>query len=889
MNPYGDSTNSAHGRARVPGSAQGYDENAYQPSYDSYDSYPEPAYEAPPPASGSRAVTGRASVPVSPAAGGGVAGRATVGRASVRSADVITGPGGPGGPVGPGGPTGGSGGRGGKGGKGSPRRKRAMRRNIVLSSFALLIMLSGLVVVGGTYYFDNVQMPDSLPTPEQSTIIYYSDGKTPMAKIGSQNRTIVPLAQIPKDLQHAVVSAEDSTFYTNSGVDFKGVLRAAWNNFSGGDRQGASTITQQYARKMADLEGITYARKLREATLAMKLSQNYSKDEILWAYLNSVYFGRGAYGVEAAAQAFFGKDAQQLTVEEDMVLAGLIKQPEPDSSGNKGFDPNNSLPDATDRWKYVKEQMVKGGFLQKAAADKMVYPTTWKKPGDTSASEFGKDTPTGFVVHQVMSELTHNTNNKFTAENLKSGGFKIITTINKAYEDAAIAVADDTVKGSVMSVQPTNLQASLVAIEPGTGRVLAYYGGHNGSGGDYAGIWSDPVLDNGDWSGYNHNPGSTFKMYTLAAALAKGISIDSYWDGPQSKEFPPDRTKTSQAGPVTNLGESCSDATHISTSTSCTLQQALAQSLNTVYYAVGKTVGDANVIDMAKAMGIKSLWDTNKQRVDLTTTPTKDVYPNRIFDSVAIGGFGITTLDNADGVATIAARGVQADAHFVMEVDQGASVVWREAVKQNDITKTMGISKQALDDESWAMSTVLTQNSGDFKNKLAGNRPAGGKTGTWEASAGSKENGNAWFVGFTPQLAAAVNVTSRDPKIQAIRKYNSTSKTPANCPITSPTFASCTSQINGADVPGDVWKKFMDAALKGQKVMPLHAPEHVGDPSAGNGQSPEPSPPADQGGPGGGNGGPGGGGGGGGGQGGGNPCLIPALCASPAPAPTRSR
>jgi membrane peptidoglycan carboxypeptidase len=569
-----------------------------------------------------------------------------------------------------------------------------------------------------------------------------------------------------------------------------------------------------------------------------------------------------------------------------MVLAGLIKQPEPDNLGNKGFDPNNDLGGATDRWKYVKEQMVKGGFLQQAAADKMQYPTTWKKPGDTSAAEFGKDTPTGFVVHQVMSELTHNTNNKFTPENLKSGGFKIITTINKGFEDAAISAADDTVAGSVMGAQPSNLQASLVAIEPVTGRVLAYYGGHNGSGGDFAGIWADPVLDNGDWSGYNHQPGSTFKMYTLATALSKGIGIDSYWDGPPSKEFPPDRTKTSPAGPVTNLGESCADATHIANNYSCSLQQALAQSLNTVYYAVGKTVGDANVIDMAKAMGIRNLWDTKGTRVDLTTTPTKDVYPSRIFDSVAIGGFGITTLDNADGAATIAARGVQADAHFVMEVDQGASVVWREVIKQNNITKTMGISQQALDDEAWAMSTVLTQNSSDFKNKLAGNRPAGGKTGTWEACAGCKDNGNAWFVGFTPQLATAVNVTSRDPKVNAIRKYTSTSKTRANCPITSSTFASCTAPINGADVPGDVWKKFMDAALKGAKVLQLPAKKGVGDPTAGNAQSPEPTQPPDQGGgQGGGNGGPGGGGPGGGI----NPCLIPALCTSPAPAPTRSR
>jgi len=815
MNPYGDSTNSAHGRARVPGSAQGYDENAYQPSYDSYDSYQEPAYEAPS-SSGSRGATGRASVPVSPAVGGGVAGRATVGRASVRSADVITGPGGPGGPGVPGvpgGPTGGSGGRGGKGGKGSPRRKRAMRRNIILSSFALLIMLSGVVVVGGTYYFDSVAMPDKLPVPDQSTVIYYSDGKTPMAKFGSQNRTIIPMAQIPKDLQHAVVSAEDSTFYTNSGVDFKGVLRAAWNNFSGGDRQGASTITQQYARKMADLEGITYARKLREATLAMKLSQNYSKDEILWAYLNSVYFGRGAYGVEAAAQAFFGKDAQQLTVEEDMVLAGLIKQPEPDSSGNKGFDPNNSLPDATDRWKYVKDQMVKGGFLQKAAADKMVYPTTWKKPGDTSASEFGKDTPTGFVVHQVMSELTHNTNNKFTAENLKSGGFKIITTINKAYEDAAIAVADDTVKGSVMSVQPTNLQASLVAIEPGTGRVLAYYGGHNGSGGDYAGIWSDPVLDNGDWSGYNHNPGSTFKMYTLAAALAKGISIDSYWDGPQSKEFPNSgRVNGSPAGPVRNAATAACQP-------NCTLIEATVASLNVPFFDLTEHLGTANVIESAAKAGIDSMWanvagQSTPVRTDLRGKSGRDLAP--LFSTeVGIGQYGITPLDHANGMATFAAGGKRAQAHFVKEVKKGEDQVYSETLTQTEI----GLDQKQIDMLDYTLNQVPTARFSDDWDSA-------GKTGTWQFGKSEDQNAHVWMVGYTRALAAAVWVGTND-----------------GGPLIT---GAGSSRVFGSTHAGPIWQQFMrdatDAMDFDEGLRKFNAPVLTPSPSPSPSESPEPEP-----------------------------------------------
>jgi membrane peptidoglycan carboxypeptidase len=887
---YGDSANSAHGRARVRGFDDGYDghaEGAYQQPYDAYDSYRGTGYEPsgyePPPVPASSGVTARASVPVAPVspAHGAATGRASVGRATVRPPDILTGPGGPDGPNGPDGPGGPGGGRGGPGrsgsGKGRPRRKKAMRRNVILSAFALFIILSGLVVVGGTYYFDSVKMPDQLPVPNQSTTIYYSDGVTPMAKIGNQNRTIISMDQIPKDLQHAVVSAEDASFYTNGGVDFKGVLRAAWNNFTGGDREGASTITQQYARNMADLEGVTYARKIREAVIAMKLSQDYKKDQILWAYLNTVYFGRGAYGVEAAAQAYFNKDAQQLTVGEDMVLAALIKQPEPDGSGNLGFDPAKSLTNATDRWNYVKSQMVKGGYLQNDAAGKLTYPTTWVKPADTSASEFGKDTPTGFVVHQVMSELTHDTNGKFTVQNLKTGGFKIITTINKAYEDAAIAAADDQVAGSVMSTQPKNLQASLVAIQPGTGEVLAYYGGPNGSGGDYAGIWADPVLDDGSWSGYHHQPGSTFKIYTLATALSKGIGIDSIWDGPPSKEFPEyGRTAKTPAGPVTNIGESCPK--DVAGGTTCTLQMALALSLNTVYYAVGATVGPANVLDMAKAMGIKHIWApqnvpdpkdptktiTQDTRYDLSQYKGSDLFPSKVGYDLSIGQYGITTLDNADGFATIAARGVQADTHFVKQVEQGAKVVWREVIKQTKVTDVMHMSQPEFDDEAWAMQTV--NQTGLPKNKLASNRPAGAKTGTWQYGQ-TANNMQAWYGGFTPQIATAVNITSRDPAHPEIQ-YTDGKKL---------------YNMNGANTPGDIWKKFMDTVLKGQPVLQLPTPKHVGDPTVGNAPSPVPTAPTPDPNQGGGQ------GGGGGGGGGGNPCFIPLLCQTQSPSPRPSK
>src|SRR5262249_51600551 len=279
---------------------------------------------------------------------------------------------------------------------------------------------------------------------------------------------------------------EDNSFYDNKGVDFKGILRAAWNNVTGGSRQGASTITQQYVRNAFDLQGVSYARKIREAVMAVKINQKYSKDQILDFYLNTVYFGRGCYGIEAAAEAYFNKHAVDLIVAEAMVLASVIKPPE----GTNGFDPAKNLANAQDRWSnYVKPNMVKLGFLKPEEAAALTYPTNILKPdaNATSAAEFGKDTPTGFVVHHVMDELSHQTDVQLG--DLKKQGYKIVTTIDKKYEDVAISILDPSKPGSIMSKQPPRLQGALVAIQPGTGRVLAYYGGPNGSGYDNAGIY----------------------------------------------------------------------------------------------------------------------------------------------------------------------------------------------------------------------------------------------------------------------------------------------------------------------------------------------------------------------------------------------------------------
>ena len=912
MNPsYGDSTNSAHGRARVSGLGGGYDDEntGYDNAYDPYSPPARPAGRASVTgdlrtgdsrsghrhgstgaigsASVGSASVGSASVAGGPTGRAPVSGRASVGRASAAGRASVGGysddpygePGGPGGPGGPEGPRGPGGPRSGRSrGKKGPRSKRARRRNIALAVVAVFIMLGGIGVVGVGYYFDSVPLPNQTKLPE-STLITYAGGE-PMAKIGDQNRTIVGNDQIPIDVQRAVVAAEDNTFYTNSGVDAKGILRAAWNNVTGGSRQGASTITQQYVRKAFDLKGVSYARKTREAVMAMKIDQQYSKADIMGFYLNIVYFGRGSWGIEAAAEAYFGKHTKELTVEEGMVLAGLIKQPE----GADGYDPAKNLNNAKDRWaNYVKPNMVKLGFLDAGKAAAMQFPTNFTKPDPNTASgaSYGKDTPTGFVVHHVMDELSHQTD--VNLGDLQNGGYRIVTTIKKPYEDAAISVADPTVKGSVMSTQPTRLEAGLVAIEPTTGRVQAYYAGHDGSGLDYAGIYNDPVLSDGQYTGAHFPPGSTMKVYTMTTALTQHISIDSYWDGPAKKVFPgrgDDKAlRNGGPGPVTNSeGDACPAASNHT----CTMQYALQVSTNTVFYGVGQVVGPDKIIDVAHAMGVQHIWapvNGVDKRFDLANTAGKDIYPQYAGGELAIGQYGITVQDNAAGAATLAAGGVHAETHFVDAVYKGADLVYKGRTKQTKMSDAIGLTREEVDDATWAMSTVIQSGTGS-KDKLANARPAAAKTGTWQLCTtcdakdkNTGKNSDAWFTGFTPQLAATVHVGSTDVNDRSAAYYDGNHKEKA---------------MNGADTPGAVWKKFMDKVLNNKPKAPLPQPKHVGDTTKGNAQSPDAPPPGtDPNNPGGGNGGGNGGNGGnGGGNGNGVPCIPPSPLCTP---PTKNR
>src|SRR5690606_21791936 len=272
-----------------------------------------------------------------------------------------------------------------------PRRdKRGFARwvpswRLVLGTFATLLVL-GVGAFAVAYAMVDIPEPDDF-VAAQTTTVYYADGETVMGTFGEQNRVLVDGDQIPEVMRQATVAGEDRSFYENPGINPTGLARAMWNNLRGGDRQGGSSITQQYAERYYIGQTVDdYAGKVREALLAIKLDRAQDKDEILGNYLNTIYFGRDSYGVQTAAQAYFGVDAADLDVSQAALLAGVIPSP-------NNFDPRVSPEQAERRWNYVLDGMVATGALTQAERDAQTFPETVEySRSDTFAG------PTGYLL-----------------------------------------------------------------------------------------------------------------------------------------------------------------------------------------------------------------------------------------------------------------------------------------------------------------------------------------------------------------------------------------------------------------------------------------------------------------------------------------------------------
>jgi membrane peptidoglycan carboxypeptidase len=522
----------------------------------------------------------------------------------------------------------------------------------------------------------------------QTTVVRFADGNE-IGRLGAQNRITVPLKQVPKHVREAVLAAEDRNFYSEAGISPRGIGRALWADVRGGEVQGGSTITQQYAKNAYLTQERTLSRKLREIVFAVKLNNNKSKDEILEGYLNTIYFGRQAYGIQTASQTYFGKDVSKLTPSEGALIAAIIRSP-------AGYDPKNHPERAKARWEYVVNGMVKKGWITEGERDAMKFPEVHIRNRTLATGA------RGYIMQAVQSELAKH---KITEAQINLGGLTIVTTLDyKAQGAAEKAVAE------IFPKSPEDVHTSLTAVEPGTGKIKAMFGGR-----DYG------KRQLNDATQAKRQPGSSFKPFVLVTALKDGISLKSRYDGHSPKDFP-------GRDPVQNFGPGKGEQFG-----QIDLVTATAHSVNTVYYQLGLDAGGpSKVIDTAKAAGI-----------------TSDIDPAKAATNVFLGsGDTVETnsLQMADAYATFAAQGKHATPYLVQLVREGKKQIY----KAKDDTD-QAFDKDVMADATYAMEHVLTEGTARSA-QLSGGRPAAGKTGTVQ------ENTDAWFCGYVPQLAGAVHI-----------------------------------------------------------------------------------------------------------------------------------
>jgi len=562
-----------------------------------------------------------------------------------------------------------------------------MRKLLIRSA----VFLGGFGFIAGSVLFALAYFTVDIPDPNayvnsQSTIIQYSNGEE-IGRVGTQNRQIVPLAKIPLNVRHAVLAAEDRGFYSNRAFSITGILRAVVNNLKGGSLQGGSTITQQYAKTAFLTPSRTIQRKIKELVISIKLENQLSKDQIFESYLNTIYFGRGSYGVMTASQQYFNRNVDQLTNAQAAVIASILRSPGLyDPAFKKGNDKRLQA-----LFEYVKQGMIDAGWLDKDAAAKMKFPTV--APRSTSGQLSG---PKGHIIEAVTKELSKL---GFSQDQLLVGGLVIKTTLDQKAQQSAV----DAVNKFYPPKAPENLHIGLVAIRPGTGEIVALYGGRDYLQRQLSDATQSIAL-----------AGSTFKPFAIIAGLEQGIPLTSMWNGDSPQVF----DDAGKPYVVSNYGDEGWGQID--------LLYATKHSVNTVFVPLGIKVGPAAVVDVARRAGIP-------ESIAMMPTP-----------SVVLGVASPHVIDVANSYATFAAQGIKSKPYLVAQVIGSNKGVLYEAKQETQEV----FSKEVMADLTYALKGTITGGTGAAA--LALGRPAAGKTGT------SQSNASAWFSAYTPQLAASV-------------------------------------------------------------------------------------------------------------------------------------
>jgi membrane peptidoglycan carboxypeptidase len=693
----------------------------------------------------------------------------------------------------------------------------------------LFIGFCGSMVAAAGVAYALVGIPDIGKTAKaQNNVYYYADGSEMVATGGEANRQIISYAQIPKEMRWAVMSAENKTFETDSGVDPMGIARAFVNMAKGGQTQGGSTITQQYVKNaMLQDQSQTVSRKLRELFVSIKVGAKLPKDEIMAGYLNSAYYGRNAYGIQAAAHAYFNKDATKLDASQCAFLAAVLKGATYyDPAGAPSIDPaatqeaNRKRAEA--RWGWILDEEVKDGRL--SAARRNEFKTFPKIQSPRSNAALSGQV--GYLVDLANTYLIKNSDTtQITETKLRRGGYQIHTTFDKTKVKALEAAVKKVQKANIKpKLRPKNdkyVQFGGASVNPDSGAIEAIYGGVDAT---------KHFTDNADQTGAQ--VGSTFKPFVLAAAMSwgardpkggpsqaqdertvvspkslysgkNGLKIQDYnktdWTDDKGKEWLQQNDGHQSLNPPTYKID---------------LREAMRESVNSAYVQLGMDVGLDKVKDAVLRAGIKESSLASSR-----------------FPSFSLGTSSPSAIRMAGAYATFAASGKQRDPYSVELVTNAKGNVFQHARVAKSVE---AFTPAVADNVTDVLKTVVEKGTGT--NAQLKGREVAGKTGTTDG------NKSAWFVGYTPQLATAIGMYRLDD--------DETNKNREFLPM----YGTGGEQtIHGASFPSQIFRDYMEVALKDQKAEPFPVPEDIGvvlndtpspspTPSATVSESPSPTP-----------------------------------------------